>query len=104
MARVDNTTPTTAIAAAATLDGLAGQNSQHPTDGDLVVLGSGAMVRGLAEHDLVDEYRQLLFLVILGVDKCMFDERGHFARFELSDSVVAPSGVVILTYTRNPSD
>ncbi|SDT05464.1 Dihydrofolate reductase [Brevibacterium sandarakinum] len=72
------------------------------TDGDLVVLGSGTLIRGLAEHDLVDEYRLLLFPVVLGAGKRMFDERGHFARFELTDSVVAPSGVVILTYTREP--
>lgn len=27
------------------------------TDGDLVVFGAGTLVQGLAEHDLVDEYR-----------------------------------------------
>lgn len=72
------------------------------TDGDLVVFGAGTLVRGLAEHDLVDEYRLLLFPVVLGAGKRMFDERGHLARFRLADSVVAPS-VVILTYIREKS-
>lgn len=70
------------------------------TDGDLVVFGSGSLVRGLAERDLIDEYRLLLFPIILGEGKRMFDDRGALARFELSDSVVASGGVVILTYTR----
>ncbi|UNX53253.1 dihydrofolate reductase family protein [Georgenia sp. TF02-10] len=73
------------------------------TDGDLVVFGAGALVRGLAEHDLVDEYRLLLFPVVLGAGKRMFDDRGHLARFALTDSVVSPSGVVILTYARDSS-
>lgn len=71
--------------------------------GDLVVFGAGTLVRGLAEHDLVDEYRLLLFPVVLGAGKRMFDDRGHLARFGLADSVVAPSGVVILVYTREMS-
>lgn len=72
-------------------------------DGDLVVLGAGTLVRGLAEHDLVDQYRLLLFPVVLGAGKRMFDDRAHLARFKLTDSIVAASGVVILTYTRDTS-
>jgi dihydrofolate reductase len=73
-------------------------------EGDLVVLGSGRLVRGLAHHDLVDEYRLLLFPVVLGAGKRMFDDQGRAARFVLADSVVAPGGVVILTYTRAPAE
>lgn len=68
------------------------------TDGDLVVFGSGHLIRGLAEHDLVAEYRLLLFPVVLGAGKHMFDDRGHLARFELTPSVIASSGVVILAH------
>lgn len=70
------------------------------TDGDLVVFGAASLIRGLAEHDLVDEYRLLLFPVVLGTGKRMFGEGGSSARFSLASSVVAASGVVILTYTR----
>lgn len=71
------------------------------TDGDLVVFGSGSLVRGLAEYDLIDEYRLLIFPVVLGAGKRMFDDRGHLAQFKLTDSVITSSGVVILTHTRN---
>ncbi|KQW08261.1 deaminase [Leifsonia sp. Root4] len=73
------------------------------TDGELVVFGAGTLVRALAQHDLVDEYRLLLIPVVLGAGKRMFDDRGHLARFALSASTVAPSGVVILSYTRDTS-
>jgi dihydrofolate reductase len=68
--------------------------------GDLLVLGSARLVRGLAELDLVDEYRLLVFPVVLGTGKRMFDDQGRAAGFDLADSVVTPSGVVILTYRR----
>ena len=71
------------------------------TDGELVVFGSGALVRGLAEHCLVDEYRLLQFPLILGNGKRMFDRQGQFAEFTLTDSIVSATGVVILTYRRN---
>ena len=73
------------------------------TEGELVVFGAGTLVRALAEHDLVDEYRLLLIPVILGAGKRMFDDRGHPARFALGASTLAPSGVVILSYTRDTS-
>ncbi|MDO9409054.1 dihydrofolate reductase family protein [Patulibacter sp.] len=71
------------------------------TDGDLVVFGSGTLVRALAEHDLVEEYRLLLFPIVLGAGKRMFDERARLATFALSNHVTTASGVVVLTYTRN---
>ncbi|UNK72059.1 dihydrofolate reductase family protein [Microbacterium sp. H1-D42] len=70
-------------------------------DGDIVIFGSGGLVRALAEHDLVDEYRLLLFPLVLGRGKRMFDADARFADFSLTDTVVAPSGVVILTYARS---
>jgi len=73
------------------------------SDGELVVFGSGTLVRGLAGKDLVDECGLQFFPVVLGAGKRLFDERGHLARFRLTDSFAAPSGVVIRTYTRDKS-
>jgi dihydrofolate reductase len=70
------------------------------TDGDLVVFGSGTLVRGLAEHDLVDEYRLLLFPIVLGAGKRMFDEHAQLATFEVRHHITTATGVVALTYTR----
>lgn len=68
--------------------------------GDLVVFGSGKLVRGLAEHDLVDEYRLLVFPLVLGGGKRMFGDDGRLSRFILADTTTSQSGVVMLTYTR----
>ena len=70
-------------------------------EGDLVVFGSAALVRGLARLDLVDEYRLLLVPVLLGGGKRMFDDDAALARFSLVDTVVSPSGVAIHTYVRD---
>ena len=70
-------------------------------DGGLVVFGSAALVRGLARLDLVDEYRLLLFPVLLGGGKRMFDDDAALARFSLVDTVVSPNGVAIHSFVRD---
>lgn len=73
---------------------------KQQTDGDLVVFGSGNLVCGLAEHDLVDAYRLLVFPVILGAGKRMFGEKSPLTWFTLTETLTSQSGVAILTYTR----
>ena len=67
--------------------------------GDILIAGSAQLVRTLAEHALVDEYRLMLFPVVLGSGKRLFGERGPSVTLRLVDSKpVGPDGVVILTY------
>lgn len=73
-------------------------------DGDLVVFGSTQLVRALHRADLVDEYRLLIFPVLLGGGKRMFDDGAGLARFQLVDSVISGSGVTINSYRRDRSD
>ncbi|MFC7623770.1 dihydrofolate reductase family protein [Microlunatus sp. GCM10028923] len=73
-------------------------------DGEIVVFGSTELVRALHRDDLVDEYRLLIFPVLLGGGKRMFDEGAGLARFELADSVISDSGVTINCYRRDRSD
>ena len=67
-------------------------------DEDLVVLGSGELVRSLMRHDLVDRYVLLIHPLVLGSGRRLFDDGGAFTTLRLVDSVATTTGVVIATY------
>jgi dihydrofolate reductase len=67
--------------------------------GDLLVNGSAQLVQTLMENDLVDEYRLMVFPVVLGEGKRLFGDMGEATSLRLADSKpVGDDGVVILTY------
>jgi len=67
--------------------------------GDIVVHGSGQLVRGLLEDGLVDELRLMVYPVVLGGGKQLFGDASAAKSLRLVDSrPVGPDGVVILTY------
>ncbi len=67
--------------------------------GDILVAGSARLVRTLAEHDLVDEYRLMVYPVVLGAGKRLFAEGMPHTVLRLVDTKpVGPDGVFILTY------
>jgi dihydrofolate reductase len=68
-------------------------------DGDIVVHGSAQLVQALLQLDLVDELRLMLFPVVLGSGKRLFDGTEDLKPFRLASSSVAGDGVAILTYT-----
>ena len=68
--------------------------------GDILVAGSAQLARSLTEHGLVDEYRLMVFPIVLGSGKRLFGDRSPSLTLRLIDSKsVGPDGVVILTYT-----
>jgi dihydrofolate reductase len=68
-------------------------------EGDILVAGSARLVQFLAEHDLVDEYRLMVFPVALGTGKRLFADLKAPTTLRLVDTKpVGPDGVVILTY------
>jgi dihydrofolate reductase len=67
-------------------------------DGDIVVHGSPQLAQTLIEHDLVDEYRLMVFPVVLGTGKRLFGETTDKKSLRLVDSKVVGDGVAILVY------
>jgi dihydrofolate reductase len=65
---------------------------------DLVVLGSGALVRSLMRADLVDEYVLLIHPLVLGSGRHLFSDGGPSAELRLVDTKTTTTGVVIATY------
>lgn len=66
--------------------------------GDVVVHGSSQLVRGLLEHDLVDELRLMVYPVHLGSGKRLFGEMRDKKRVRLTDTQLVGEGIVIHTY------
>lgn len=64
---------------------------------ELQVHGSGQLAQALIEHGLVDEYRLLIFPVILGAGRQLFPLTPVIAALHLADSRTTGSGVTILT-------
>jgi dihydrofolate reductase len=67
-------------------------------DGDIVVQGSARLAQTLIEHDLVDEFRLMVFPVVLGSGKRLFGETSDKKPLRLVDSKVVGDGVAILIY------
>src|ERR671924_1771374 len=70
--------------------------------GELLVYGSADLVDELLRHDLVDEYRVMVYPVILGSGKRLFRDRIDTHHLRLTGSRTFSSGVVLLTYVRDP--
>jgi dihydrofolate reductase len=67
--------------------------------GDILVAGSAGLVQSLAGHDLVDEYRLMVFPIVLGSGKRLFAEDMPHTVLRLVDTKpLGPEGVVLLTY------
>lgn len=67
---------------------------------DILVHGSGNLVQTLLKHDLVDELWLKTFPILLGTGKRLFDEGTTAAAFTLTESLVAPNGVIFANYKR----
>ncbi len=65
---------------------------------DLLVAGSARLVNTLMQHDLVDEYRLMVYPVVLGSGKRLFLEGGKRLPLRLVESKPVGSGIVILIY------
>ncbi|WP_031475495.1 dihydrofolate reductase family protein [Streptomyces bicolor] len=68
------------------------------TDGELQIHGSGALVRSLLAHDLIDTLHLLTFPVVLGTGHRLFAEGAVPTKFELTAGRTTSKGVAIHSY------
>jgi len=66
--------------------------------GDILVYGSGTLVRALLHHDLIDELRLMVCPVSIGGGLRIFDDNRELKKFELKHSRVFDHGVLMLEY------
>ncbi len=65
---------------------------------DMLLQGSGALLRWLLERDLVDELGLIVYPIVVGDGLRLFPEHGPTHTMELVESRPTPSGITILTY------
>jgi dihydrofolate reductase len=65
---------------------------------DLVILGSGELVRSLMQRNLIDIYVLQIHPLLLGAGRRLFSEDGSRAALKLVDSKITSTGVIIATY------
>lgn len=67
---------------------------------ELLTQGSSDFIQALLAADLIDEFRLLIFPLVLGKGKRLFGSGTAPAAFKMTRSTLSPSGVVIATYER----
>lgn len=67
-------------------------------EGDILVAGSRTLIKTLTHHDLIDEYRLMIFPIILGSGMRLFDEVPDATTLKLVDVQRFGDGPVVVTY------
>ena len=67
-------------------------------DGDLLVPGSGALVRWLLANDLVDQFDLLIYPLVVGQGTRLFPDSGPDTALDLVNSRTTSGGITIQTY------
>ena len=68
--------------------------------GDLLIMGSGGLVRSLMQRGLIDLYILMIHPLVLGSGRRLFSDGGAYAALELLSSKATANGVVIATYQK----
>jgi len=65
---------------------------------DIGIVGSGTLVRLLLQDDLLDELRLMVYPIVMGSGKRLFEEGGDQKALKLVDSKTFGTGVLYLIY------
>jgi len=67
---------------------------------DMIIFGSGSIVRLLTQHGLIDEYQFVVGPVLLGRGQMLFHDVSARTKLELVEARPYPSGNLVLRYAR----
>jgi len=73
-------------------------NLKQESDEDLLILGSGELIRSLMPRKLIDRFILLIHPLVLGSGRRLFADDGHLQALKLVDSKPTSTGVLITTY------
>lgn len=71
---------------------------KRDVEGTLLINGSGQLFRTLHAAGLIDEYRFMIYPVVVATGKRLFADEGGQGALDLVKSQITTSGVAILTY------
>jgi dihydrofolate reductase len=71
-------------------------------DQEIVILGSGELIRSLLPHGLIDEYLLTIHPLVLGQGQRLFGDDGAYAELQLVDTKPTTTGVIIARYRTVP--
>ena len=66
---------------------------------DILVPGSGQLVRTLMQHNLVDEYRLMIHPIVIGTGKRLFNGENGMKELRLKGTRTFQSGIVVFIYS-----
>lgn len=73
------------------------QQLKRAHEGDILIGGSGNFAQTLIQANLIDEYRLMIFPIVLGTGQRLFTTPFE-KKLELMRTVALPNGVVVLSY------
>ena len=64
----------------------------------MLIVGSQSLVKTLINVDLIDEYRLMVFPIILGRGRRLFEENEMLTTLALQKTLLFKSGTIVLVY------
>jgi dihydrofolate reductase len=71
---------------------------KHKGQGDLVIMGSGQLIRSLLPHGLIDECLLMIHPLVLGSGQRLFDHDDDLVNLRLLSSTATTTGVILASY------